>query len=113
MKVIRERDIERYLVERAQALGGEVRKLQWLGRRSAPDRVVMLPARTLASTLDCAWCNPRGRTIWVELKAPHRKPSFAQAREHARMQQAGQEVHVIDSFAGVDALFAGVERGLV
>jgi hypothetical protein len=94
MKVIRERDVERYLAHRAQALGGEVRKVQWLGRRAAPDRVVMLPAPAPS------------RTVWVELKAPRRKPSYAQQREHERMRRAGQDVRVIDSFEGVDALFA-------
>ena len=43
MATIRERDIERHLVKRVKELGGEVRKVQWIGRRGAPDRLVMLP----------------------------------------------------------------------
>ena len=40
---MRESVIEKYLVQRVKALGGEVRKVNWIGRRGAPDRLVMLP----------------------------------------------------------------------
>jgi hypothetical protein len=85
---MRESAIESYLVKRVQALGGEVRKAAWIGRRGAPDRCVMLD----------------GRTIFVELKAPGQKAKPHQLREHARMQAMGQEVVVIDSLEGVEAL---------
>ena len=100
---MKERDIERYLVKRVKELGGEVRKVEWPGRKSAPDRVVMLPR------------GPRiGRyshvcTIWVELKAPSLAASFpstpherAQHREHERMRKCRQCVVVLDSYAGID-----------
>lgn len=87
---MRERDIEKYLVQRVKALGGEVRKVQWIGRRGAPDRLVML----------------RGETVWVELKAPGVKPETYQLREHARMRRMGQRVVVVDSIADVDWLFS-------
>lgn len=99
---MREADIERYLVKRVKAMGGEVRKVQWVGRRGAPDRLVMLPAATKTQTLDCAWCNPSGQAIWVELKAPGKKPRVNQLREHDRMRSMGQRVMVIDSLEGVD-----------
>lgn len=101
---MRERDIERHLVARVKALGGEVRKVQWLGRRGAPDRLVMLPTRRLADTIDCAWCNPAGVAIWVELKAPGVRPEAHQLREHERMRNMGQRVVVIDSIEGVEDL---------
>lgn len=88
MKIIRERDLEKYLVKCVKELGGEVRKVKWIGRHSAPDRLVMLPARS----------------TWVELKAPGKGPTAAQAREHKRMRDLGQHVEVINSFEGVDAL---------
>ena len=100
----RERDIEHHLVERVKQLGGEVRKVHWIGRRGAPDRLVMLPARRLTQTIDCAWCNPTGRAIWVELKAPGEKAKPHQAREHERMRAMGQAVVVIDSIEGVEEL---------
>ena len=89
--------VENYLVEQARAKGGEVRKLRWIGRNGAPDRLVMLPQRT----------------IWVELKAsglaalfPHTPHERQQHREHERMRAMGQTVVVIDNYEGVDALLA-------
>lgn len=99
---MRERDIEKYLVERVKALGGEVRKVQWIGRRGAPDRLVMLPIiEELTPT-------PRIIThaIWVELKAPGKTAEPHQLREHERMRLMGQRVEVIDSKECVDALLA-------
>lgn len=101
---MRERDIERYLVKRVKALGGEVRKVQWIGRRGAPDRVVMLPGILVLKNKK-PW-TPAGRAIWVELKAPGKKPEAYQLREHKRMRAMGQRVEVIDSIEGVDALLA-------
>jgi hypothetical protein len=97
----RESDIEDYLVGKVKAMGGEVRKVKWEGRNGAPDRLVMLPEEYGPDT-----------TIWVELKAPGRGLIFPatpherqQHREHDRMRKMGQRVEVIDSYAGVDALF--------
>ena len=98
MAAIRERDIERHLVKRVKELGGEVRKVQWLGRRGAPDRLVMLPPEAYADAAHCC--------IWVELKAPGKKAEPHQVREHARMRAMGQRVVVIDSIEGVEELLA-------
>lgn len=98
---LRERDIELHLVERVKALGGEVRKVKWIGRRGAPDRLVMLPEYT--DGMD--WRSFEGQTIWVELKAPGVKPEPYQLREHKRMGEMGQRVVVIDSIEGVEELF--------
>lgn len=96
---MRESDIENYLVERVKALGGEVRKVKWIGRRGAPDRLVMLPPGIVV------YPGPEfGYTIWVELKAPGEKAKPHQTREHERMHRMGQRVEVIDSIEGVDAL---------
>jgi len=38
---MRESDIEAHLVKRVKELGGEVRKVKWIGRNGAPDRLVM------------------------------------------------------------------------
>ncbi|MHA6905449.1 VRR-NUC domain-containing protein [Ralstonia syzygii subsp. celebesensis] len=91
---MRESDIEDYLVTRVKVMGGEVRKVQWIGRNGAPDRLVMLPARP---------------QIWFELKAPGKAATFpanaherVQHREHERMRAMGQRVEVVDSYAGVD-----------
>jgi len=96
---LRESDIEKYLVKRAKELGGEVRKVQWIGRTGAPDRLVMLPIPSGFYTLNKL-------TIWVELKAPGKKAEPHQLREHARMCKMGQRVVVIDSLAGVDEVLS-------
>lgn len=113
---MRESKIEAYLVERVKALGGEVRKVNWIGRRGAPDRLVMLPARARpapdcawnnpagrsACNPDCTWCSPAGLSIWVELKATGKVAEAHQLREHKRMRAMGQQVEVVDSLQRVD-----------
>lgn len=77
-----ESEIETYVVRRAERAGYFVRKVGWLGRRSAPDRVF--------SHVD------RG-TVWIEFKDTGEVPTTLQEREHARMRAAGMEVHVCDN----------------
>jgi hypothetical protein len=101
---MKESIIETYFVKQVKAAGHETRKLKWIAAKDAPDRVLMVKARKQAPGLDCAWCNPIGRTIWVELKATGEKPRASQLREHERMRAAGQTVVVIDSKEGVDKL---------
>ncbi|GAK08987.1 VRR-NUC domain-containing protein [Geomicrobium sp. JCM 19038] len=52
-----------------------------------PDRIVLLPGNV---------------TIFVELKAPGKKPSKLQEATHRRIRNLGHEVLVIDSKEGVD-----------
>lgn len=96
MKELREAEIEQYLVDRVMVIGGEVRKVKWLGRRGAPDRCVMLPASTKAQF------GEGGQTIWIELKRPGARADPHQIREHVRMRRMGQRVEVVDSFERVD-----------
>lgn len=97
---MRESVVEKHLVKRVKELGGEVRKVQWIGRKGAPDRLVMLP-KTYADL-------HRGDVpaIWVELKAPGEKAKPHQVREHERMRAMSQRVEVIDSIEGVEELLA-------
>ncbi len=117
---MRESEIESYLVERVKALGGEVRKVKWIGRRGAPDRLVMLPAlripprhanapvtaTEIRKAMESVLSPARVSTIWIELKAPGEKPKPHQAREHERMRRMGQQVEVVDSFERVDEVLA-------
>lgn len=95
---MRESDIEAHLVRRVRELGGEVRKVAWIGRRGAPDRLVVLPA-------DVCW-HGATNAVWVELKAPGQKAKPHQVREHERMRAMGQHVVVIDSIDGVEELLS-------
>ena len=94
MEAKSEKDVERYLVRLAKYNGGETRKVRWIGRNSAPDRVVMLPG---------------GILVWVECKAPGEKPDDAQAREHDAMRKLGQQVEVVDCYLSVLNLFVGLQ----
>lgn len=99
---MRESTIEQYLVERVKALGGEVRKVRWIGRNGAPDRLVMLP---VVERGDCVIVPG---TVWVELKAPGEKCRPHQLREHERMRRMGQRVEVVDSLDGVGKVLRGL-----
>lgn len=106
---LKERDIEAQLVKRVGELGGEVRKVKWIGRVGAPDRLVMLPPRC-PRLVDGKVIDHNG-PIWVELKAPGKAATFprnaherAQHREHERMRRVGQRVEVVDSFEQIEEL---------
>jgi len=86
-----EKHIERALCERVKKLGGLCEKFVSPGRRSVPDRIVTLPG---------------GKVVFVEVKAPGKKPTELQERDHARRRVLGCRVVVIDSMDAANA-FAG------
>lgn len=88
-KSIRESAVERELIARVQAAGGQAYKFTSPGRRGVPDRVVLLPGRA---------------PEFVELKRKGQKAKPHQVREHERMRAAGAVVHIIDDEAGIDRL---------
>ena len=106
---MRESYIERHLVKRVKELGGEVRKVVWVGRRDAPDRLVMLPKMPFFSDAPIVYHYPR--MFWVELKNPKTIQTFpanaherAQAREHERMRRLGQRVEVVGTIEQIEDL---------
>lgn len=84
---MRERDIRKALKARVENYGGEIRAVSWLGRRNAPDVLVLMP----------------GVHSFVETKAPGGVPTPAQAREHERMRKAGCIVNVFSTIEELDA----------
>ena len=100
---MRESTIEEYLVEVVKELDGEVRKVQWVGRSKAPDRVVMLPLRGRVGRYATQ------RTFWIEVKNPDTIKTFpanaherGQHREHERMRALGQTVLVLGTKEQID-----------
>lgn len=85
----REKDIERYLVQRVKAMGGTAYKFTSPGHAGVPDRLV---------------CIPGGIAWFVELKAPGQKPRPLQLVEIRRLRELGFRVYVIDSIAGINRL---------
>ena len=82
-----EKDIEKALCKKVKSLGGTAEKFVSPSRRSVPDRLITLPG---------------GRIIFVELKNTGKKPTHAQARDHARRRALGCDVRVIDSFEMIE-----------
>lgn len=85
---MRENQIEKYLHDRVKALGGDYRRLSWIGRNGANDDLILLP----------------GRHMLVEAKRPGEGATAAQAREHVRLRAAGFEVHVVSTYSEIDAI---------
>ena len=84
---MREKDIEQYLVTRVKVAGGKAYKWISPGNAGVPDRIVFLP---------------RGRIVFVELKATGKTPSPLQLSKHRELSKLGHIVYVLDSTEGVD-----------
>jgi len=82
--------IEKPVIEHAVKQGFFYRKVAWVGRRGAPDR--------LFSRADTG-------PFFVEFKRPKKGLEPHQEREVARMRKAGITVHVIDNYEAGCALF--------
>ena len=76
-----ESTIEKALKLRVESLGGMCEKFTSPNRRSVPDRLVTLPG---------------GVVVFVECKAPGKKPTEKQSRDHNRRRRLGCDVRVID-----------------
>ncbi len=97
---MREIKIEDYLRDSVKSTGGEVRKLVWLARRGAPDRVVGWPDGTPPLSLI-----PGPVHILAEVKKPNGPGAEAhQKREHERLRAIGFIVVVVHTKEDVDAL---------
>jgi hypothetical protein len=53
-----------------------------------------------------------GCTVFVEFKAPGKKPTENQLEEHAKMAEAGLSVHVIDNVLAFKGLWIDLETQL-
>jgi len=85
-----EKTIERHLVMAVKKLGGISYKFTSPGRRSVPDRICILPG---------------GTVVFVEVKAPGKKPTELQALEIKKIRGMGCQVVVLNSIAAVKEVF--------
>jgi len=91
-KDMREKDIERILVKGMRDIGGIALKLSG-GLAGMPDRLLLYPK------------DPTGdRIIFVETKAPGKKPRLIQKIRHDELRSMGFPVFVIDSKEGAKAI---------
>lgn len=86
---MRESVIEKDVCEFARSKGYLVRKLKYIGRHGAPDRLFI----------------GHGEAIFVEFKATDKGPELHQKREATRYKKRGVKVHVIDNIEDGRALF--------
>jgi hypothetical protein len=91
-RIIRESAVEAHLVKRVRERGGFAFKFVSPSHRGVPDRLV---------------CWPGGRLEFVELKAPGKKATLQQMREHERLRRLGFKVTVIDTKEGVEEWLHG------
>lgn len=103
---MKESKIETHLRKRIEALGGLCYKFVSPGRRNVPDRIVLLPGVTTIPPTRIWDTAPR--TIFVELKAPGKKPTPGQLREHERLRGLGFRVEVLDSIRAVEDFVDGL-----
>jgi hypothetical protein len=85
--------IEKHLVDRVRETNGQVRKLKWIGRNGAPDRMIWWQIHP----------NFSADIYFVELKRPKGKASRQQAEEHDKMRRSGLHVFVLDTIEKIDA----------
>lgn len=83
-----ERDVEKALCKRVKELGGKCEKFVSVNNRAVPDRLVTLPGNNIS---------------FVELKAPGKKPTKLQAKDHRERRVLGAKVFVIDSVESANA----------
>lgn len=82
-----EKDIEKALIKRVKNLGGMAEKFTSPAKRSVPDRIVTLPG---------------GKIIFVELKAPGKKPTEKQKADHNRRKALCCDVRIIDNLKQIE-----------
>lgn len=95
---MRERDIETYLRERVKAAGGWAPKWESPGNNGVPDRIVFFPGNVI---------------VFVETKAPGKKPTPIQQAQHRKLKKLGCRVTVIDGKSGVDGLIEAYTDGIL
>lgn len=83
-----EREVEKALRLRVEALGGLCEKFTSPAKRAVPDRICLFAG---------------GRVVFVECKAPGKRPTRLQTKDHERRRALGFDVRVIDSVEAANA----------
>jgi hypothetical protein len=90
-----EKNVEQSLMRQVKEIGGLCWKWVSPGRSGVPDRIVILPT---------------GETIYVELKAPGKKPTPLQIHCHEQLRYRGARVEVLDSIEAVKEFIRGLSH---
>jgi hypothetical protein len=92
-KKMREKTIEKKLVQAVKATGGIAPKFVSPGFDGMPDRIVLLPS---------------GYIAFVELKAPGEKPRPLQLARHKLLRRLGFQVYVLDDEQQIGGVLDGI-----
>lgn len=80
--MMREREIEKKLVDAVKAQGGVCWKFVSPGMAGVPDRIILMPM---------------GRIAFVEVKAPGERPRKLQLARHRLLRRLGFKTFVLDN----------------
>ena len=86
---MRERTLERKLVEAVTCMGGLALKFTSPGMAGVPDRLLLFP---------------EGKIAFVEMKAPGKHPTGLQRLRHEQLRNLGFRVYVVDSIDQIGEL---------
>lgn len=90
--MLSEKQIEKKLVKAVKQRGGLAPKLISPGMDGMPDRMVLLPGECI---------------LFVEVKAPGRKPRPLQVLRHRQLTELGFEVYVLDDPNQIPEILSG------
>jgi len=86
---MREKQIERKLVSAVKAAGGIAPKFVSPGYDGMPDRLLLFPG---------------GRIVFVEVKAPEKKPRPLQMARHRMLIRLGFKVYILDAETDIEKI---------
>lgn len=89
---MREKEIEKKLVKAVKVKGGICPKLVSPGTDGMPDRMALLPGE---------------RILFIEVKAPGKKPRPIQELRHRQLTELGFEVYVLDDVEQIPEILGG------
>lgn len=89
---MREKVIEQKLVKAVKAKGGICPKLVSPGTDGMPDRMALLPGEQI---------------IFIEVKAPGKKPRPIQELRHRQLRELGFDVYVLDDVKQIPEILGG------
>ncbi len=105
-KKVMERDVEAEHVAHVKELGGVSLKFTSPGRRSVPDRIDLYGVEGMCEYLESLGVYLSRTTCeaalaqavaFTECKAPGKKPTTAQLKEHERLRALGFTVNIVDN----------------
>lgn len=86
---MREKEVERKLVQKVKAMGGLAPKFVSPGLNGVPDRIILLQ---------------NGKIAFAEIKAPGEKMRPLQVKRKTQLERLGFSVYCVDDVAKIDSI---------